>query len=53
MSDLKYSSCCYSEAGEYEDVGICPDCKEHCDWVSDDDYEQEQKDTARTLGEGE
>ena len=26
------SSCCGAEAGEYEDVGICPDCKEHTTW---------------------
>ena len=55
MTDLLYSNCCYSEAGEYEDAGICPECKEHCEWVDEngDEYEQEQRDTARTLGEGE
>ena len=42
MDDLKYSSCCGAEAGEYEDVGICPDCKEHCSWMTDKDYEAEQ-----------
>ena len=35
MSDLLYSNCCYSEAGEYEDAGICPECKEHCEWVDE------------------
>jgi len=49
---MLYSECCGSEAGDFEDAGICPGCKEHCGWMNNDDYEQEQKDTARTLGEG-
>ena len=53
MEGELYSGCCGAEAGEYEDVGICPQCKEHCDWESEDDYAQEQVDTAKTLGEGE
>lgn len=53
MSDIKYSECCGAAAGEYEDVGMCPDCKEHCSWIDDNDFAQEQIDTARTLGEGE
>lgn len=26
------SECCGAIAGEFEDVGICPECKEHCEW---------------------
>lgn len=26
------SNCCGIEAGECEDYGICPRCKEHCGW---------------------
>ena len=39
MDDLKYSSCCGAEAGDFEDVGICPDCKEHCEFIEDDEDE--------------
>tara|TARA_R110002020_G_scaffold104061_1_gene243675 strand:+ start:262 stop:423 length:162 start_codon:yes stop_codon:yes gene_type:complete len=50
MSEL-WSTCCGAAAGEYEDVGICPDCKEHCDWDDGSEYEEEQANTAKTLGE--
>ena len=39
---MLYSECCGAAAGDYEDVGICPDCKEHCSWMTDKDYEAEQ-----------
>ena len=35
----KISSCCGEPAGEYEDVGICPLCKEHCDWECEHEWE--------------
>lgn len=29
------STCCASEdTGNYEELGICPDCGEHCEWES-------------------
>ena len=31
-----YSNCCWAEAGEYEDFGICPSCKEHCEWEEEE-----------------
>ena len=31
------STCCGAVAGEYEDYGICPSCKEHCDFVTSED----------------
>jgi hypothetical protein len=37
-----YSNCCGTPAGEYEDIGICPACKEHCDWVSEDTEEDDE-----------
>lgn len=36
MADL-VSSCCGASGIEYEDYGICPDCKEHCDFVIEGD----------------
>ena len=27
------SNCCGYPAGEYEDIGICPACKEHCEFI--------------------
>lgn len=30
-----FSECCGAYAGEYEDYGICPECKEHCEWVNE------------------
>ena len=37
---MPISECCSAEAGEYEDVGICPDCKEHCTWIYEEDDEE-------------
>ena len=40
---MKTSNCCGAEPrmihgdGDTEDIGICPDCREHCDYVDDDD----------------
>ena len=39
MEGELFSNCCGAEAGEYEDVGICPSCLEHCEFeegVSDE-----------------
>jgi len=38
MSEL-VSSCCGASDIRYEDYGICPDCKEHCDFI---DLNEEQ-----------
>ena len=27
------SSCCSVSGFEYEDYGICPECKEHCEFI--------------------
>ena len=38
---MPYSTCC----GAYtnmEEVGICPDCLEHCDWEEQDEPTDEQ-----------
>ena len=31
------SSCCSANAQGYEDYGICPQCKEHCDFIDLDE----------------
>ncbi len=32
------SECCGAEAsGSMIDIGICPDCKEHCEFVDEED----------------
>jgi len=35
MNDIEeelVSECCGAVAGEFEYVGICPECREHCEW---------------------
>lgn len=46
---MKYSDCCGAPAGDFEDVGICPDCREHCEWEDDgEDDEEEETETNKT-----
>jgi hypothetical protein len=33
------SDCCGASANGNEDYGICPDCKEHCEFYDDDNEE--------------
>ncbi len=37
---MPYSTCCggHTTMPEY---GICPDCRDHCDWEYEDEYELE------------
>lgn len=30
------SSCCSADSHGYEDFGLCPDCKEHCDFIEEE-----------------
>jgi hypothetical protein len=39
---MPYSPCCGAHT-TMEEIDICPDCLEHCDW-EDDDEEDLQKD---------
>ena len=37
---MKVSDCCGASPDGIDgckDVGICPDCKEHCEWLEEDD----------------
>jgi DnaJ-class molecular chaperone len=38
MSDMISECCSAAPVGLSEDYGICPKCKEHCDYVDADDY---------------
>ena len=37
---MRLSTCCGAET-DMEEVGICPDCLEHCDWEDLDEDELE------------
>lgn len=42
---MKVSDCCGAPAysngdSSTEDFGICPDCREHCEYISDDECEE-------------
>ena len=38
---MPYSTCCGAHTTMPE-MGICPDCLEHCDWEEEDEEELEQ-----------
>lgn len=37
---MKISNCCGAGDLMYEDFGICPDCKEHCDFIEEDEDDE-------------
>jgi hypothetical protein len=39
---MPYSTCCGAHTN-FEEIGICPDCLEHCDWEEEDEEEQDVK----------
>lgn len=42
---MRVSECCQAPAvGASEDMGICPECKEHCEYV-----EEEEEDPVRDM----
>ena len=38
---MPYSTCCGAHT-TMEEIDICPECLEHCDWEEDDEEEMEQ-----------
>jgi hypothetical protein len=38
---MPYSTCCGAHT-TMEEIDICPDCLEHCDWEEEDEEEKEQ-----------
>ena len=50
---MPYSTCCGAHTN-FEEIGICPDCLEHCDWEEEDEDEkakdeQDQNDMDKTM----
>jgi hypothetical protein len=39
---MPYSNCCGAFT-DMEEYGICPDCKEHCDFFNDEDEDEEDE----------
>ena len=33
---MPYSTCCGAHTN-FDEIGICPDCLEHCDWEDEDE----------------
>ena len=40
---MSYSTCCGAHTTMPE-MGICPDCLEHCDWEEEEDQEEKEQD---------
>lgn len=38
---MPYSTCCGAHTN-FEEMGICPDCLEHCDWEEEEEYHDEE-----------
>jgi hypothetical protein len=39
---MAYSTCCGAHTN-FTELGICPDCLEHCDWENEEDIEEEDE----------
>ena len=39
---MSYSTCCGAHTTMSE-MGICPDCLEHCDWEDEEEEEQDKQ----------
>jgi len=39
--DNPISECCCESAGDFYDIGICPRCREHCEWIDDSEDEED------------
>jgi hypothetical protein len=37
---MPYSTCCGAHT-DFDEIGICPDCLEHCDWEDEDEEDVE------------
>jgi hypothetical protein len=39
---MPYSTCCGAHT-TFDEIGICPDCLEHCDWEEEEEEEEEEE----------
>jgi len=39
---MPYSTCCGAHTN-FEEIDICPDCLEHCDWEDEEEDEEEKE----------
>lgn len=39
---MPYSTCCGAHTTMPE-IGICPDCLDHCDWEDEEELEEDEK----------
>jgi hypothetical protein len=39
---MPYSTCCGAHTN-FDEIDICPDCLEHCDWEEEDEEEEAEK----------
>ena len=40
---MPYSTCCGAHTN-FDEIDICPDCLEHCDWEEEEDEEELEQD---------
>lgn len=43
------SDCCGASADGNEDYGICPDCKEHCEFIEEESDKELEERTERNM----
>jgi hypothetical protein len=41
---MPISTCCGAET-DFTEIGICPECLEHCDWEDEDELEADRQNT--------
>jgi hypothetical protein len=39
---MPYSTCCGAHTN-FAEIGICPDCLDHCDWESEEERERDEQ----------
>ncbi|CAB4141740.1 hypothetical protein UFOVP426_33 [uncultured Caudovirales phage] len=39
---MPYSTCCGAHTN-FDEIDICPDCLEHCDWEEEEEDEEEKE----------
>ena len=39
---MPYSTCCGAHTN-FDEIDICPDCLEHCDWEDEEEDEEEKE----------